>query len=393
MRVLHVLVSMAADAGGPASSVQRLVTALAAQGVQCEVATTVGGRCKAAPLSTPPGVPVHIFSVSPLARFWNGHSRGISRFLSGNAARFDVIHVHELWHYPGYSAWRAAHRNHVATVQSICGCLVAKALASKPVRKRIYMRFVQRRYLNSASAVHALTPVESKEVAAQSITAPLFQAPNGIDEEFIEDLATARPDELLRCHPQLRGKRVILFLSRMVAGKGPLFLARSFRDVASRFPDAALLFVGPPEDARTLSKVHQVLADAELLHRVAFAGMLTGQAKLAAFKLARMFVLPSQADALPNAVIEAMAAGLPVVVSEQCNFPEVAARDAGFVLPLDNAAFGRAITSLLQDDLRCDEMGMNARRLAEERFTWRDIARSFAELYRRAANGEATGSQ
>ncbi len=391
MRVLHVLVSMAADAGGPAACVQGLTAALAGHDVQCEIATTHGGRTKAEPLPTP-GVRVHGFPLSPLARLWNAHSPALARFLADNAGRFDAIHIHEPWHYPGFAAWRIAQRHGIASVLSTHGGLGERALANKRWRKQAYMGAVQRRMLDSQLAVHVLTPVEAADIARQGVAAPVLEAPNGVPVELLSRLDRALADGLLRRFPQLRDKQVVLFLGRVVAGKGPELLAQCFTALADRFPDAALLVAGPPEEADTQRRMHAVLAEAGALHRVAFAGLLTGDDKLGALALARIFVLPSRFEGFPIAPVEAIAAGVPAVISEHCNFPEVAEADAGFVLPLEEAAFATAIETLLADPDRCAAMGANGKRLAAERFAWDAIAKSFAELYRRVSLHEPDGA-
>jgi glycosyltransferase involved in cell wall biosynthesis len=263
--------------------------------------------------------------------------------------------------------------------------LSERALANKRWRKHAYMRAVQRRVLDAQAAVHVLTSVEAAQVARQGVAAPVFEVPNGVPADLLTGLDGALADGLLRRFPQLRAKQVVLFLGRIVARKGPELLARCFASLADRFPDAALLVAGPPEEADTQRRMHAVLADAGVLHRVAFTGLLTGDDKLGALALARVFVLPSRFEGFPVAPVEAIAAGVPVVVSEHCNFKEVADADAGFVLPLDDIAFEKAISTLLADGHRRAAMGANGRRLAAERFAWSAIAESFAELYRRCA--------
>lgn len=385
VRALHVLVSLAAAAGGPAAAVQGLTTALRGHGVKCEIATTTGGRAKGNALPTP-GIPVHSFPVSAKAGVWNGHSPLLARFLASNVSRFDVIHVHEPWHHPGFAAYRSARRSGTPSVLSIRGGFVSEALAVKPLRKRLYMRIVQGRLLDAQAAVHVLTRAEAAQVRAQGVTAPTFEAPNGIAHDLLDTVRAASPDPLLQRYPQLRGKRVILYLGRIVAHKGPELLGRCFAALSGRFPDAALLIAGPPSEPHTRHRVARYLADAGLSKRVAVAGLLTGDDKLAALALASVFVLPSRIEGFSNAIVEALAAALPVVISEQCNFPQVATADAGFVLPLQATAFEEAIATLLSDHFLRVRMGTNARRMVEEHYTWPIVAKSFAELYRQVAH-------
>ena len=81
-------------------------------------------------------------------------------------------------------------------------------------------------------------------------------------------------------------------------------------------------------------------------------------------------------------MLEAMASGVPVVISDQCNFPEVAEHGAGFVVPLDDASVCEAIGKLLSDPRLGARMGGNGRRLVKERYTWQAAATSMAACYR-----------
>ena len=112
-----------------------------------------------------------------------------------------------------------------------------------------------------------------------------------------------------------------------------------------------------------------------------FTGALVGNDKLAALACADVFVLPSYAEGFSNAVLEALAAGLPVVISEHCNFPEVAECGAGHVVRNDVREIADAVSTFLGDEHRREEASRNGSRLVEERYSWSTVAEAFAELY------------
>ena len=141
-----------------------------------------------------------------------------------------------------------------------------------------------------------------------------------------------------------------------------------------------LLVVGPDDGAR--GAMESILEQTGVLDRTVFTGMLLGDHKRAAFQCAELFVQPSYTEGFSNSVLEALAAGLPVVISEQCNFPEVAEHGAGFVVPLNDASVGEAIGELLSDVRLGARMGRNGRRLVDERYTWQAAAASMAACYR-----------
>lgn len=380
LRVFHVVASMSPEWGGPVTAVQALTSALVQRGIHCEIVTARGWRVGTAAASIPQ-VPIHRFETGLLARVWTAHSHGLARFLDQQVhrGRCDLIHVHEIWHYPGYAAFRVARRHGLPYVLSFRGALDKWRLRHKGIRKRIYRQAIQDHILQSADALHALTRAEMARISALGYTAPVFLAPNGVAPSQLQghtDTADFR-----RRYPALDGKRIILFLGRMHAMKGLDVLARSFATVASRFADAVLLVAGPDEDG-TRHKTEAILKAAGILDRVVFTGLLTGNDKRAAFACADLFVLSSYSEGFSNAVLEALAAGLPVVITEQCNFPEVSEHQAGLVVAAAPAPVADAISTLLADDACRIGMGQNGRKLVMQNYVWPAVAGSFSDLYR-----------
>jgi len=126
----------------------------------------------------------------------------------------------------------------------------------------------------------------------------------------------------------------------------------------------------------------------DIVEKVTFTGMLTGKEKLAALSRADIFVLPSYSEGFSMAILEALAWGLPVIITHQCHFPEVAEVRAGIVIDPDSAQLAEAMIELLDNPKLCEEMGNNGRRLVIERFTWDKIANQMIELYQRVLKGE-----
>ena len=373
MRVLHLVSCMSPEYGGPATVARGLTAALVQQGVHCEIITT-RGPTDGLPV---PGVKVHCFDTEFPAPFWPTYSRSMKRFLDAQAGRFDLIYACELMSYMTWAAFRASRKHALPFVLRVTGGLGIPALRIKKFRKWIYRRMLLDDILNSADALQAISQGEAARIAELGYKAPTFVIPHGVSLDAAGP--SARSEFLASC-PMLDGKRVILFLGRLHRVKGVDVLARCFATVAGTFPDAVLLVAGPDDGAR--DGMRSILGEAGVLDRTVFTGMLTGDRKLAAFQCADLFVLPSYGDGFSNAVLEAMASGLPVVISEQCNFPEVAEHGAGFVVPLDDTSVCEAIGKLLSDPRLGARMGGNGRKLVKERYTWQAAATSMVACYR-----------
>lgn len=378
LRVLHVIPSMAAEWGGPAAAVAGLTKALAELGVYSEIVTTTDDS-EGPPLATP-HLTRHCFKRGLAARIWSAYSRPLAAHLERSIGDFDIVHVHGIWHFAGLVAARIAKRRGVPYVVSLRGELDGRRLRHKPLKKRIYRVLLLDKILRSADALHAVAAAECGHVARLGIRTPLFVCPNGVDLAAIDECA-ARPDaEFPAQHRALRGRPVVLYMGRIEALKGLDVLARAFVAVSRTHEDAVLLVAGDDEDG-TLASVQRTLREAGVSERAVLAGFLTGARKSAALACATVFVLSSYSEGFSNAVVEALAAGLPVVISERCNFPEVERAGAGFVVPAEPAAVAEAVAAVLADADLAQRMGKNGRRLIEEDYQWPPIARRMAQRY------------
>ena len=384
LNILHITPSMSPRWGGPVAVVSQLIPALSAEGIHCEIATATGHRVGDDP-TAPQGVPTHIFQADLPARIWTAYSKALTRFLDDNITRFDLIHIHEIWHHPAYAAFRAARKNGVPYVLTPHGELGERHLRHKAWKKRIYMTAALDRILRNANALHAITPAERDRIARLGYQTPVTVAPNGIDPTQFDNLPN--PSKFEDRFPALKDKRVILFLGRLNPTKGLDILARAFTAIARRFPDAALLVAGPDEEGGQRI-MESILRSEGILDKTVFTGMLTGDDKLAALSRADLFILPSYSEGFSVAILEAMAARLPVVITKACNFPEVAEHGAGLVVEASDRPVADATATLLSDpDLRA-RMGERARKLVSKRYTWRASAAIIADLYRSLATGK-----
>ena len=376
LRVLHVIASMAAEWGGTATAVTGLTKALGDVGVHSEIVTTASAS--EGPLLATPHLTRHCFERGLGARVWSGYSRALAAHLERVISDFDIVHVHGVWHFGGWLAARIAKRKGVPYVVSLHGELDGRRLRHKHVKKRIYRALLLDDMLRNANALHAVSTVECGHAARLGLTTPVFVCPNGVDLAVFSEPADA---DLLAEHRALRDKRIILYMGRIESLKGLDVLARAFIDVAKEYHDVALLVAGRDEDG-TLDAVSRTLRGAGVADRVALAGFLVGKRKSAALARADVFVLSSFSEGFSIAVVEALAAGLPVVISRECNFPEVERAGAGFVVPSAHAPVAKAIAAILEDSDLAKCMGENARRLVEEHYQWPAIARRMAQRYR-----------
>jgi glycosyltransferase involved in cell wall biosynthesis len=193
--------------------------------------------------------------------------------------------------------------------------------------------------------------------------------PNGIDPDDYNNL---RGRDSFRAQYNLGDHPVCLFMGRLHPRKGVEILVRAFLEAG--MPDARLVIVGPDEGA--LSAITPLIN-----HQIILTGYLSGEHRLAALAAADVFALPAIGEGLPMAVLEAMGAGLPVIVSPGCNLPQVANTQAGLEVEPQLQPLAHALCQLLTDaDLR-RQMGASARQLVRQHFTWDAIALQLEQVY------------
>jgi len=375
MRVLHVISSVDARLGGPSLALGGLAVAQRNAGVDVGILTTYRDEEDTSVCDRLRAAGVAVRRVGPATGpLWR--AAGLDEAAEEEVARADVVHVHALWEEAQHLAARACQRLGKPYVVRPCGMLDPWSLSQGKWKKRLYMLWRLRRNLNRAAGLHFTTTIERDLTGPLKLRAPAIVEPNGLD---LAEYADLPPRGQWRSKwPAIGDRPVVLFMSRLHPKKGLDLLIPAFASIAQK--DAVLVIAGPSEDGygqtvRALAVTHGV-AD-----RVIFPGMLGGREKLAALVDADLFVLPSYQENFGNVVVEAMAAGTPVVVSDQVNlWPEVAEARAGGVVELDVPAIARETVKWLADDAR-RAAGLRGRAYALARYDWAAIARRWGDRY------------
>jgi len=380
MNILHVVPSLAREWGGPLTVISRLAELLQQLNVQGSMVATKGYR-----VGTPQplrAVNCHVARTSPLSHLWTAHSFEVRSMLRDLIGRADVVHIHELWHYPHWIAARLAHQQGVPYIISPHGELDPWRLNYKWWKKRPYLALTQRALIAKAAAVHAITEAEASETRLQVPDANVRIIPNGVNPYEFAQLPTR--SHLLSQYPELDGKRIVLFIGRLQKVKGLDILVKAFAALARERSDLALVIAGPDEGFR--SRMVEQLQRSRLSERAVFTGFVSGADKRALLGAAELFALPSHGEGFSAAVLEAMASGLPVVVTRQCKFPDIAEWGAGIIIEPDCDQLADAIRSVLDQPHRRRAMGNRARELVRAQYSWSSIVQQMYELYRDVQN-------
>jgi glycosyltransferase involved in cell wall biosynthesis len=371
--------------GGPPRTIHGLCRSLARAGVEVQVFTTTasgGARPLAVPaLDRVDGVPVRYFPHAfPLSRYG---ARGLGAALTAEVRRSDVVHVHGLWHVPGWIAGRRARAAGVPCVISPRGMLDAGSMSGRRRLKRLAYRLVERRHLARAALLHAGSEQEARSLAERDLGVPVITLPNGVDlpaREMLQRGAFRRRLHLDAAAP------LVAFLGRVHPVKRLDLLAAAFGRVRQRDPRAHLVIAGPDEGGhrRRLEPLFAPWAGA-----VHWMGELGEGDKWALLGDADALVLCSDSESFGQAVLEALAAAVPVVVTRTCPWEEVEREGCGVRVAQDPSDIAAALLRLIADRERARAMGARGRALAQSKYAWEGIARAMADHYRAVAGRPA----
>lgn len=382
MRILHVIIGLDFADGGPPVVATRLAAAQAHLGhdvhmalYSCPADAQTNQQLKSLPHWEK--VQVHPFPRAGKLERLRGTeaARGLAPLVAGA----DVVHLHNVWEVillRAASAARAAGKPYLIIVN---GMLDPWALAQKPWKKRLALAMGYRRMLDQCAMLHLLNSEEQRLIEPLGLKAPSMIIPNGVMLEEIDPLP--RPGTFRAAHPELGGRRFVLFLSRLHYKKGLDYLARAYALLAKKQPDVDLVVAGP--DGGEREGFERLIAAEGLSAKAHVIGPIYGKDKFAALVDCECFVLPSRQEGFSIAILEALAAGAPVVISEACHFPEVASAGAGKVVPLDEGAVAEAMDEVLRDPNR-RAMGQAGRALVEANYTWDRVAQRTILAYERA---------
>ena len=358
MQVLHVLPTRDASYGGPVAVVNEYARELAKQGVNADIFPNDGTRTWRRLFYFP--------GVSSL------------KGLIDSISAYDLIHIHGLWYAASALAARAARARGIPYLITPHGMLDRWALERSWLQKKIYYFLVERRNLRCAASVHMFNTGEYEASKNALGEVRPFILPNGVDVSTYSDFPGKTG--FASIYPRAKGKILLLFLGRINYKKGLDILIPAFRRAMSLNRDLHLIIAGP--DDGYLGRLKDLIEKHGLGDQVTLTGMVSGVLKRQILAAAHMFVLTSYQEGDPMALKEAMAAGLPVIISSACNFPEAEEHDCGIIVPHDAGAVADAILRLANDGQRLRAMGERAKSLMQTRYTWAAITAGLVAHYR-----------
>ncbi len=392
LRIVHALpfFDPATRFGGPIAQLRRVCRSLAQRGHRVRVITT--------DLDIGPGLPREQWVEKDGYKVWYTHAHRLGGCAPYYAPRVrtpleaclpetDVLHLSLSFTHMNVVARRFAMLRGVPYIYTPRSCLDPVRLGQRKLLKLGFLGLFERRVIRDAAAVHVLTDTELDQVVRQGADRnKCVVIPNAA--EFEPD--TAFPDGVVfRKHFGIADDTpLVLFLGRLHRIKGIDVLVDAFAMARTDLPDAQLVIAGPDEGEQ--HAIEQRIRQRGLDRSVHLVGRVDGDLRLAAFRAADVFALTSYSEGMPNAVLEACAAGTPVLISEQCNLPDVTACGAGMVVQTEPGPVAAALKAMLTDPRRLAVMGQRGRQMVHERFSSATVIDRLEQMYEGLA-GTAAG--
>jgi len=284
--------------------------------------------------------------------------------LNRHVRKADFVSLHSLYSFPVFAGYLLARVHGVPYGLWPHGVLAAVQRRVSARKKRLYDALIARPILNRAAVLFFSAEGERCETVDLRLRTPSVIIPDGIDASEFADLPShgAFRDRYLDGH---KGP-LIMSIGRLNAKKGLDLLIEAMAGVVSERPDTRLAIIGPPDPPRFIERVKSWLKDHNLESRTVLTGPIEPAEKLQALADADVLVSASEAENFGFSVFEAMASGVPVVVSDTLDYArEIAASGAGMAVPRDPTSFAGAIIQLLDDSALRAETGLKGIRLAK----------------------------
>jgi glycosyltransferase involved in cell wall biosynthesis len=379
MKVLHVIPSLSGLRGGPTFVVHTLASHQARAGVEVTVAATDDddrGR-QNVPLGTPvtrDGATYWYFGRN--TRTYQS-SIGLTSWLLRHTAEFDVVHIHSLFTFPATAAAAIAYRKSIPYVVRPLGVLNRWGLRSgRAWAKRLSIRLIESSILRRAAAVQFSSITERAETREACPLGRTAVIPNPVDLDAPAECGLFRAR-----YPSLGGRRMVLFLARLSPVKGLERLLDAFQIVRRTNPQAVLAVAGGGDD-RYVRTLHSRAEQLGISSDVLWTGFLDRSAKAAAFADADVFVAPSQSESFGLAAVEALAAGVPTVITEGVGIAdEVAGSGAGLAVAAKPQAIAGAIDRILHDAGLASALSSRGAAFVRARYQPDAVAAQLMKLY------------
>lgn len=376
-RLLHIC-SYSWETGGPASFIYNHSQFQIEKGVQVDIASAVYDWQK--PYDVPQGVNLYEFPKSVFSKLISEFSWPLIFWFIKNRNKYDVIHLHGLWHFGSILPFIIPSR--AKKVITIHGFLDTYAMKRSGMLKKIFWIFFQKRFLSKSDKLHAMNDEEYQYLISlfphKKDTIRLIG--NGIEDPLKINYSKPNPKFVQQIEQFIDGAGdVYLFLSRKSAKKGIDILLTAFAEMSQTSHwNARLILAGPEDDfSPTIKQFFGGYQGNDILE----IPLVSGAEKDYLYKNCTVVVLPSYSEGFSIAALEAMAYGKCSILSTKVGFAkDLKNTNAAILIEPTQKELLQAFHTIHLNNKYCDLLKLNARNLYLDKFQSLDISNKLYEF-------------
>ncbi len=379
--------------GGTSQAVIEIVGALRSQGIDAEIATTNdnGKDLLDVPLykltdqlAEYRNIPIRFFprfspNINAIREF--AFSRSLTTWLWQHINEYDLVHVHAIFSYASTVAMAIARIQKVPYINTPHGLLCKWSLQQSKLRKQIYLNVIERSNLLHSQSLHFTTQQEQEEFNLLKLNISSFILPLGVQIPTLIPDAQSQLHELLQI-PDLCP--ILLFMSRIHPKKGLEYLIESLGKLKEY--NFALVIAGSGEPDY-VQQIQDLLVTHSFSDRAHLVGFVEGEIKNLYLQGSDLFTLTSHSENFGIAAIEALAAGMPVLITDGVAIaPMVKEQAIGYVTKLEINAIVTALENFFQNFDNDLFSRLKTQQIIAENYSWQSISAQLVTIYQAIVN-------
>jgi len=373
VKILHVNVMLdAVTGGGTAERTFQVARFMARAGVESSVLTLDIGLTPERVAALAPATATVLRCNGPRYFLFPWSEQKIAELVRWA----DLVHLVNHWTVLNAIVFRQARRQNKPYV--VCPAGALPVFGRSRYLKHAYNALVGRRIIRNADACIGIGNNELAHFAGYGVApGKVTLIPNGIDAADFR----AVDSKGFRSRFGLPSTPFILFLGRLNFIKGPDLLLNAYGNLGNAFPDVHLVFVGP--DSGMLGPLQKMARDLGLRDRVHFIGPVQGELKSHAYHAASLLVVPSRQEAMSLVALEGGICGVPVLMTDQCGFDEIASSGGAQVVPATTQGLAQGLSAMLAETNALPVMGAALKQWITGRYLWESVVEQYVHVFSR----------
>jgi glycosyltransferase involved in cell wall biosynthesis len=365
MKVLHTISGLSVSSGGPTRSVYSLVKELRKRKINAEIFSQVSSNNLE--VISKENFITFVKSKNNLDLFSSSFKKQLNLTKSP-----DIYHGHGLWQLPIHYMAREARKKNIPYIISPRGMLEPWSLRQKKIKKKIALALYQYKDLSNAACLHATSFMEADNIRKLSLKNTIAVIPNGINiSEFS-----------LKNFCMKNETKTVLFLSRIHHKKGIELLIEAWYKLDKTLRNGWNIEIVGNGDENYIEKLNHIIKEKKLNDEIKIVGPKFGKDKIEAYRKSDIFVLPTYSENFGMVIAEALAFGLPVITTKGAPWEELNTHNAGWWIDIGVEPLANALREALKlSDEERKQMGLNGRKLVEEKYSIDIVANKMIQLY------------